>query len=199
MLICRKIKWKNLRTFKDFVDEFCKFITRKQHDETKRIDLVFDDYFENSPKSSERIRRADKEAIKQHVISAGTPLPSIETKFWSSSKNKELSQLFITEYILQNAQIIWPEIEVVFSTIKNEECISTKLDFQKNVSSSILQRFDIEEADVKIMLHIAQSSISGNRKILLLSSDTDVLGLALNFWSTFIRYGLKVKYIILCQ
>lgn len=56
----------------------------------------------------------------------------------------------------------------------------------------MLDRLDIEEADVKIILHIAHCSIEKNDKIYLLSSDTDVLVLAVNYWRTFSDYGLQV-------
>ena len=53
MLMLRKIKWKNNKTFKDLIEIFCGIVPHKVTVmKTKRIDFVFDSYFVKSIKYS---------------------------------------------------------------------------------------------------------------------------------------------------
>ncbi|CAD6233747.1 GSCOCG00012298001-RA-CDS [Cotesia congregata] len=79
---------------------------------------------------------------------------------------------------------------LVFSATVKQECISTKSHLEFDPTLPMLQRPDIEEADVKMMIHIAQAASENVKKVLLLSTDTDVLVLSLNYWSMFKSYGL---------
>ena len=57
-----------------------------------------------------------------------------------------------------------------------------------------LKRPDVEEADVKLMLHINNASKEGFNTIYLISSDTDVVVLTMYFWQHFKKKnGLRVK------
>ncbi|XP_033212364.1 uncharacterized protein LOC117169963 [Belonocnema kinseyi] len=124
-------------------------------------------------------------------ITADTALPSQSEKFWLSETNKQMLQIFLRKYIFLNCNEIWPGVELVFSTIESYECTSTHAHLKKDPSMSTLQRFDLEEADTKMILHINDCCYEGARNILLLSSDTDILTLALNFWDTFKSNGLQ--------
>lgn len=194
---CHKILWSSLKKFGDFGKAFCNVIKSNCKGITvERIDFVFDDYFELSPKSSERIRRAKSDFIDAFDIHSETLVPSQADKFWASDKNKESLQIFLRNYILLQSTEVWPGVELVFSTIKSLECISTNSHLKKDPSMSSLQSFDIEEADVKIMLHINDCSIEGKKNILVLSADTDVVVMILNFWNTFLSNGLQVRLIL---
>lgn len=103
-------------------------------------------------------------------------------------------QIFLRNYLFLHCNELWPNVELVFSKVKSLECISTIAHLKEDPSMSILQRFDIEEADTKMMLHIFDCCLQGACYIFLLSSDTDVVALVLNFWSTFASHGLQVHY-----
>ena len=195
MLYCRKVSFKNLKTFSNFAEAFCTYINSSiSAYDVDRIDFIFDDYFENSPKASTRLHRSKDGSIPLANIKSDTPLPNQEEKFWPSQKNKQMLQVFLRNYILINCNSKWPGVEIVFSTLQSLESISTLSHLKNDPAMSMLQRFDIEEADTKIILHVNNCSIEKAEKILVLSCDTDVLTLLLNFWKDFSSNGLQVLH-----
>ncbi|KAJ8677212.1 hypothetical protein QAD02_012999 [Eretmocerus hayati] len=96
MLVLRQIKWKGLETFKHLANSFCdRIILRAGMQNTKIIDFVFDSYFEDSPKHSERFRRKKSDSINYHKIEEEIILPKQEDTFWGSSHDKILLQKFL--------------------------------------------------------------------------------------------------------
>ena len=77
--------------------------------------------------------------------------------------------------------------ELVFSTINESPCTSLNSCVTTDEYLEYLQRFDIEEADVKIMIHIHHAVKKGFKNIYLLSSDMDVIILTLFF-------GISIAY-----
>ena len=169
MLIIRKLTWTNLVTFEDLAKNFSRYVLDKcSLQKTKRIDFIFDSYFPNSPKSSEHFRRCKTQSIIFPKISDHTKLPKNNDKddFWGSSSNKILLQHFLKNYVTLNAD--FDEFDIVFSTIDDFPCTALK----RSVDSiKYLQRFDIEEADVKIMLHMQHAVSEGYENVYLISSD----------------------------
>ncbi|KAJ8671942.1 hypothetical protein QAD02_003201 [Eretmocerus hayati] len=193
MLILRIIKWRELVCFKDLVTAFCEIVNKNQYyGRVDRIDFVCDDYFEKSLKSSERVRRSNTESIELFEIKDNTPLPAQESKFYSSNKNKIKLQQFLRHHIRIHGPRIWPGTELIFSTLAGEDSMTSMPSLRGDSPLESLNDHEVEEADVKMMLHIAHCSTEGNKKIYLLSSDTDVLVLALNYWTTFSAKGLEV-------
>ena len=82
--------------------------------------------------------------------------------------------------------------DVLFSTINKHPCLASK-SIRLPESLEELQRFDIEEADVKIIIHINHAVLEGYKKVYLLSPDTDVIVLSLYSWENFEKQGLQVK------
>ena len=93
---------------------------------------------------------------------------------------------------MRNGHSLWPGITLVFSTIASHESIGNDMEMMKHPASQYLQRFDIEEADLKIIIHIFHCCLMKRKKVFILSTDTDVFVLALNFMSKFEAYGLNV-------
>ena len=72
----------------------------------------------------------------------------------------------------------------------------------KNDSTKCIQRINgvtnerpdlgnhIEEADMRIILHIAKSTESGLKNVVVVSNDTDVCVLLLHYTPQFIKFGL---------
>ena len=50
---------------------------------------------------------------------------------------------------------------------------------------------NIEEADVRLISHAIHAVLAGTERIVILSSDTDVLGIALYFWNLLNSHGLR--------
>lgn len=191
MLVMRTISWKNLSTFGDVANEFCKIVKNKATSQnTTRLDFIFDSYFEKSIKSSERLRRRKSECIIYNNITVTSPLPKQTDTFWGSSDNKILLQTFLRRYI-ENNNRIFSGLEFVFSTINEIPCASCNLQ-ESQLCLQNLQRNDIEEADIKIILHVQHAVLQGFKNVYIISSDTDVIVLLLYFWSTFKQHGLQV-------
>ena len=195
MLVMRKISWKGKSTFVDLAVSLCQYVKNKLDvNITKRIDFVFDSYFENSIKSSERLRRCHSHCITYNNINDNTALPKEEKKFWGASENKILLQSFLRHYIEKHNDFFLG-IEIIFSTTNTETCSKINSD-EDDLFLQLIQRNDVEEADEKIMLHINHAVKSGFTNIYVISSDTDAIVLALYFWTIFKKSGLQVSYII---
>lgn len=188
MLVMRKLSWTKSTKFNDVAINFCEFVNHKASlHNTKRIDFVFDSYFRNSIKSSEHVRRKSSESlILYHDLSGETPLPKQIDKFWSSSENKILVQKFLRNFILNSSEI-FNNRQLILSNINDTPCASNW-----DIDIDLLQRPDIEEADIKLMLHMKHAIDQGCVNAYLISSDTDVFVLSMYFFNQFTQNGLKV-------
>lgn len=178
MLIMRKIPWGKLTNFNDLAEQFCTFVNHNALlQNTKRIDFVFDSYFDTSIKSFEYLRRENSSSLNLYsAITGETLLPKQADKFWNSSKNKIILQIFLRNIILSNPEKFFNRF-LVCSTINDMPCSSnTQTDLRS------LQRPDLEEADLKLMLHINHAVENGYQNIYLISSDTDVFVLGFYFF-----------------
>lgn len=186
MIVMRLLKWNGCKNFRDLAENFCKFVcNQKCKQQTKRIDFVFDSYEEKSLKSSEHIRRCKSDVIVYNNITHNTPLPKQEQKFWGSSQNKILLQKYLRDFIRYDTTFFCG-LELVFSTINESPSMSINVDLQN------LKYDNIEEADVKIIVHIDAAIKQGYTNCYIISSDTDVIVLILYFLKTFKENGLQV-------
>lgn len=104
-----------------------------------------------------------------------------------------LLQSFLRQYV-ENHNYIFEGIEIIFSITNTEPPSRINSDKDDSFWQS-LQRNDVEEADEKIMLHINHAVMNGFKNIYVISSDTDVIILALYYWTIFKTNGLQVSYI----
>ena len=191
MLVLRKFSWKRLNTFGDLVKSFSIFVKNKAMTyKSSRIDLVFDSYFEKLIKSSEHLRRRKLESIQYNSIAEDTRLPKQEDKFWGSSENKIMLEMFLKNFLLKDKTLL--NYKLICSTINNDPCTSNNEDIDQSFLQT-LQRFDIEEADVKIITHLNHSVNEGYKNIFLISGDTDVTVLTSYFFKFFKENGLEVN------
>ncbi|KAJ8679187.1 hypothetical protein QAD02_014974 [Eretmocerus hayati] len=186
MLQCRQLKLKEMRTFKDFSEAFCKRISHFSNRGVTRIDLIFDSYNEKSLKTGERLDRYQKGAIDIQIIDELVPCPKQGDLFWGSSGNKMKLQAFLRNYCLAKAEEIWPGVQVICSATMDLPSESLN-----DSDLKILQNNRIEEADSRLILHVFHACSLGVEKILVKSSDTDIVVLLLHYWSTFEEQGLK--------
>uniref|UniRef100_A0ABD2X8Y1 Uncharacterized protein n=1 Tax=Trichogramma kaykai TaxID=54128 RepID=A0ABD2X8Y1_9HYME len=189
MDVIKQVHIKNsskIKTFGDLADKFYEHINNlAQLQTTKRIDLVFDSYFEFSIKScdSERRKKADN-SINYNMINKTIHLPPKMDIFWESSNNKIQLQIFLRYCVKQNS--LYRDFDVVFSTI-NEQHNSD--DFTK----LIIDR-DIEDADVKTIIHVDDAVKRGFSNVFVASSNSDVIVLLLHFYKHFQNSGVKVRF-----
>ena len=198
MLLFRKLSWKNLNSFGDLVNAFCDYVKKYLHfvPNVKRIDFLFDSYFEKSVKNSERMRRKKHETINFYEINQMTKLPKQENKFWPSNNNKILLQQLLRGHILHYGKNIWEGVEIVCSTANESVAFSNLYEHCCESFLQNLQRSNIEEADLKVIVHINHILSSGIFNIFVASSDTDVFVLLMHYWEHFYNNGAKVIRII---
>lgn len=118
-------------------------------------------------------------------------MPKQEDTFWGSSENKILLQKFLRNFIASENNVFL-RYQLVFSTMNDLSCGSCN----RNIIESLemLQQEDIEEADVKIMLHIKHAAMNNYKNVYVISADTDIMVLALYFLQSFMKSDLEVKY-----
>lgn len=188
MLVVRRFGWKKKETFGDLAKKFCTLVLQKANlHNTLRIDLIFDSYFERSIKSSEHERRGTSDYKFFSEINENTELPTkYESKFWGSTANKIELQIFLRDFIIKEKN--FSTYVLIFSTINDSPCISNTADFNE----SELKCIKIEEADLKLIVHIDHAVRSGCTNIYVISADTDVIVLSLYFFKKFTEKSLKV-------
>ena len=154
----------NAKTFSEYASQiFLPYITSQlQH--TRRVDIVWDDYFPDSLKAETRKKRG--EGIRRRV----EPSSSIPGNW----------QAFLP--IDENKVELFTFLATMAATIQTEKQINSTL--HKNVLCS--QPRDVaglaprshEEADTRMLLHVADAVNQGLTKVSIRTVDTDVVILA---------------------
>ena len=129
------------------------------------------------------------------MIDKMTPLPVQMETFWPSNKNKAgLETVIYNEAKVYN----WPEhIEFYLSSFcfeKEKANPSCKIEKKSIVTTPELEN-NIEEADLRLVLHAFHASNHNLEKIVILSNDTDVLVLFTHHWKCLETLGLKEVWI----
>lgn len=108
-----------------------------------------------------------------------------------SNNNKTKLQTYLKEFILQFGNSFWPNVELICSGTNEQFCESNLP--RSACRLQYLQNKNIEEADSRIILHLDHAvKFDRYSHCFILSSDTDVLILALHFFHGFQKEGLKV-------
>ena len=194
MAYVRKVKMKPLKTFGEFCDVFLTSILNISKN-ASRIDMVFDTYIEGSVKDSERLRRSKVSPIEISKVKSDTPLPTDMDRFWSSCANKIKLQLLLIKWISDNVKAKCPNVQLVLSGISGQESSDCICIQQFSVTSLPELDIAIEEADVRIIPHAMHVTTAGTTRLVVLSSDTDVLVLILYYWNLFHNHGLKELWV----
>lgn len=136
-----------MKTFHDYIESgFIPYIHR-QLNRSKRIDIIWDTYEQNSLKSYARQKRGTGIHIK---VTPKTTLPKKWSDFLHCQQNKEQLFKLLAMCILQ----IRPEVGVLVTTMgKDASCND------KNVSMQHVCPTNQEEADTRLILH-AQSAVN---------------------------------------
>ena len=155
---------KDAKTFDDCaLDVFLSYFTGQlQH--ANRVDIVWDRYYENSPKSQTRSKHG--KGVRRRVEALST-LPGSWQQFLRIDANKTELFAFLAKRIA--ARVLTKK---VVTTIGSEVlCIPPR-------STSCLAPCDHEEADTRMILHLADAVNEGFTTIQLRTIDTDVVVLA---------------------
>ena len=135
----------------------------------KRLDIVWDRYIKNSLKQSTRQARGTGE---RRQVKGSTPLPTNWQSFLQVDSNKEELFRFLAEYIGKETPSDGKELISTFDTAVI--CTSNEQDTTK------LQPCTHEEADTRVMIHIADCVSNGYNKVTIRTTDTDVVVLAVS-------------------
>ena len=162
-----------------------------------RIDVVFDDYREESIKNAERENRGEGSGSEYRNIQADHKIKQWR-KFLRSSKNKQAFIVFVTNE--------WKK-DKYMEKLSGKTLVVTCGNSCYQLSSGVVQPISElestqEEADTRMLLHSLHAARSRFASVVIVSEDTDVLVLLLAFKSfipssVFIKCGsqTRVKYI----
>jgi hypothetical protein len=186
-------QYPNLSTFQNFGQAITLVLaSAKNICQCECAHFVFDSYCELSVKEGERARRAEEAGGTIDVVSMAeaVPIPQQMEKFWASSKNKEGIQLLARNIALRELSDI-----VVSGMVVDDEVITAK--YQEQPGSAV----DVpncsswqEEADCRLISHIAWSVERGCERVVVLSNDTGIIALILRY-IILINKGLKELWV----
>ena len=161
-----------------------------------RIDFVFDSYYETSVKDSDKARRNRQNAVDISNLSVDTLMPVDMNSFWASKSNMMKIQNLLRQQVITRYPTLFPDVEVVVSGVsglsEKTPCQSMK---NGEVSDVTDLDVDIEEVDARFIPYAMHTTKLGTARVVLLSSDTDVLVLALYFWCILHAHGLSEIWI----
>ena len=189
----RGIEMKKHENYGSFGDGFLNMIRSRACSAT-RMDFIFDTYVAGSVKDAERLRRTKTTPIDIHSIAANVPLPKNLNTFWPSSSNKTMLQVFFKEHIISEANTKFPHATVVMSGTGGD-APTPAVSFQNSIVQLPELCYDIEEADLRIIPHAMHAARAGYKRIVVLSSDTDVLVLLIYYWNVLNEQGLEEVWI----
>ena len=177
-VLVQMIRPKSSETIGDYIyNDFLPYIL-SWFDSNDRVDIVWDVYSKTSLKAGTREQRGS--GLRRRVTFA-TKVPGNWSSFLRVDLNKQ--ELFI-EIANQLKLLQLPNGKQLFFTIL-DKCSSSPLD--SDVSA--LSPCSHEEADSRIFLHVAAAASCGHRKLIVRTTDSDVVVLAV---SAFVSLGQKV-------
>lgn len=158
------------KTFDDYAKDVITPYVDSYAERYTRVDVVFDIYRQDSLKSETRQKRGS--GARRKVVGNSRP-PKSWTSFLRCDDNKTELFAFLADKIV--------------TTNSNKSIVATK-------GSEIVCNLDIpnkdmlapcnhEEADTRIFVHAMHASFTGYRHLTIISSDTDVVVLAISVFS----------------
>lgn len=147
------------------------------HNNTTRVDLVFDQYLPASIKDGERSRRGESASLEVKIHSGSMPVPKQWSKYISNPKNKVNLCDFLCHSLCEKLPSrLQPTHKVFLAGGFRDGSVTVSL-MQSSVTVEQSLQSDHEEADTRLMVHAKQASISHPR-IVIQSPDTDVVVLS---------------------
>ena len=153
------------KTFSGYAEQSFLPYVKAQLRHVKRVDIVWDEYVENSLKAT---TRSDRGAGIRRRVAANNQLPRNWKEFLCVDENKRELFKFLAECIASlevEKQVISTYGKQILSTLPRDD-------------TSSLAPCTHEEADTRMLLHVQDAVQQGHEKILVRTVDTDVLVLA---------------------
>ena len=192
-VIIHMLKPGGSRTFEDYAKNiFLPFITLRLK-KVKRVDIVWDTYISDSLKQSTRERRMHSGKVQRLRVLPHSPIPSNWDGFLQVEENK--NELF--HFLSETIQTYYTGEKILISTY-DKTIVTARKDAIKDLS--FLEPCSHEEADTRILLHVAHCARQGYKHIAIRTVDTDVVVLAvglfqaLNIEELWINFGVGKNY-----
>ena len=151
------------KTFQEYTDNVFIPYVRRQLESTNRVDVIWDVYRVDSLKAEVRERRGA--GIRRRVLSA-SQIPRNWKSFLRVSENK--SELF--HFLAEEVSLIQVDGKEVYST-----CGEHVLTSPHREDCDLLELCTHEEADTRIIVHLADAAQQGHRRVMVRTDDTDVV------------------------
>ena len=181
------VKTMQLKTYEQLMNATWAWISSLLDNTTQRLDIVFDIYLPNSIKAYERARRGS-EKIDIKINSVDQALPADMNLFWNSSENKSAIQLFFYSWMKENYR---GKAVVFYGGVQQGKCMKV---FERSECEEEELSCQKEEADGRLILHIAHGCENGIKAVLVYSPDSDVfVNLLYHFKESF--NGLEYLYV----
>lgn len=184
------------KTFQNYADLIFMPYVKSQLQSTDRVDIVWDVYIPNSLKNATREKRG--KGVRRRVLST-TVIPRDWKGFLRVDENKtELFSLLSHEVTRQPTTVG----KVIYAT-DGRDVLSSHAEADGTNMMPCTQ----EEADTRLLLHVADAVNRGSRKVCVRTVDTDVIVLAIasfekinpdELWVAF-GSGASFKYIPIHQ
>ena len=167
------------KTFQDYANNtFIPFIAHLLKN-VKRLDLVWDRYFDDSLKICTRDKRGA--GVRRKVSGSGV-LPNKWQTFLRCSENKSELFPFLSKLLVSHVQ------EKLVVAIDDENVVSNR-----DIDMSSLMPCNFEEADERIFVHLKHAS-SRYSLFLIKTVDSDVVAIAISiFLKVPLRDGLSLE------
>lgn len=194
MATIRKVNVTKLSTFNDLLSNFMSFSAI--YHQFGRTDYVFDMYSDDpSVKDSERKRRSDTVPIEYTSIEPSTPLPKDMNTFWPSNNNKLLLEKLIYSHVRSNIANTGQHPTVLGQvTRENEDWKCMKM-HNGDESALVHLQSTVEEADLRILLHVLDALKERHKICVVISNDTDVVVALLHHMPVFLQHDLEELWV----
>ena len=155
---------------------------------TGQMDIVYDSYVETSLKELERNRRSLQVKPLTYInLQQDTPRPVQMERFWACSKNKENLQVLSRDFYInlsKSKQLKFVLSGYLTDSSGVQDCIEVT-----NGVKKVIQQLEssIEEADGRMIPHVAEAAKNGIERVVVLSNDTDVVVLMLITLKSFLN------------
>ena len=192
-VIIHMLRPRGCRLFKDYAQNIFQPFIMSSLDKVKRLDVIWDRYLENSLKQSAREKRMNLGTAQRQRVLSDSPIPSNWESFLRIEENKD--ELF--RYLSESMKDYDTNEKVLVSTY-GESVITVGQHILKDMES--LQPCSHEEADTRILLHIAHCAQQGYKRISIQTVDTDVVVLAVGHFQSldieelWINFGFGKHY-----
>lgn len=161
---------KGCSTFNEYAENIFLPYLRQQSVNCQRVDVVFDVYKQDTLKSQTRLQRGS--GIRRKIIGS-TPIPTNWAGLLRVDENK--TELF--SLLAEKAVSLMPPETMILCTIGNEVITSHPNFLDRDITPSTQ-----EEADTRILLHVAHCVKNGFKNILIRTVDTDVVVLSIAYF-----------------